>query len=349
MDGTREMRDLDVQPEQGLVQGRVASLRNLGSFSPSRGGIWNPGSLNLTALSATVKPCQVSAHSVYFMAVKRSKSLVKQGRSLTESGELLPWELLYAEWLVRLQTRPSVDVQIASATELAREAGVLKDDGYITEQDLKRARLRKTWKRYFADLKSEGMRKARRMLVEHAPQYADAHIWSLHQARKYGDYKAASLIVHHTGKSGEDERGSSALRGAADTMVALKPGGAGMRFTCEKQKDAAEFKPWDLHLVESGASCAIEVGTDRGTDDSQMSPAEVEILAAVPAAFGTDWTSATKVREVSDAPKTSHYRALNRLVQRSFLEVEAPTKTRRIYRVTEAGRTALEGVPNGPN
>ena len=129
------------------------------------------------------------------MTVKRSKSLVKKGRSLTESGELLPWELLYAEWLVRLQTRPSIDVQMAAATELAREAGVIDEDSYISEQDLKRARLRKTWKRYFTDLKSEGMRKARRMLVEHAPQYADAHIWSLSQARKFGDYKATAAIA----------------------------------------------------------------------------------------------------------------------------------------------------------
>lgn len=153
------------------------------------------GSLNLTPSSAPVKPCKVSPHSLYFMAVKRSKSLVEKGRSLTESGELLPWELLYAEWLVRLQKRPSIDVQIAAATELAREAGVIGDDDYIEELDLKRARLRKTWKRYFADLKSEGMRKARRMLVEHAPQYADAHIWSLHQARKFGDYKATAVIA----------------------------------------------------------------------------------------------------------------------------------------------------------
>ncbi len=57
----------------------------------------NMGILNLIARAVSVKPCQVSAHSLYFMAVKRSKSLVKQGRSLTESGELLPWELLYAE------------------------------------------------------------------------------------------------------------------------------------------------------------------------------------------------------------------------------------------------------------
>ena len=79
--------------------------------------------------------------------------------------------------------------------DLAREAGVLGEDDYLTPLDLKRARLRKTWKRYYTDLQSTGMKKARRMLVEHAPQYADAHIWSLWQARRHGDYKATAAIA----------------------------------------------------------------------------------------------------------------------------------------------------------
>lgn len=137
----------------------------------------------------------MSTHSLYFMHVKRSKSLVRKGRSLTESGELLPWELLFAEWIVRLPTRPSISVQEAAATELAREAGVIGPDDYITHADIKRAKLRKTFRRYITDLQSAGMKKARRMLVEHAPQYADAHIWSLHQARKHGDYKATAAIA----------------------------------------------------------------------------------------------------------------------------------------------------------
>lgn len=40
-------------------------------------------------------------------------------------------------------------------------------------------------------------------------------------------YETNSLVVHHTGKDGEGERGSSALRGAADAMLALKPDGPG--------------------------------------------------------------------------------------------------------------------------
>jgi hypothetical protein len=57
-------------------------------------------------------------------------------------------------------------------------------------------------------------------------------------------HQAARLFVHHTGKNGEEERGSSALRGAADTLLALKPYEPGLRLTCEKAKDSEAFEPW---------------------------------------------------------------------------------------------------------
>ena len=55
---------------------------------------------------------------------------------------------------------------------------------------------------------------------------------------------AAALIVHHTGKGGQNarvndvERGSSALRGAADTMLLLTKTGDALTLICNKQKDS---------------------------------------------------------------------------------------------------------------
>lgn len=71
---------------------------------------------------------------------------------------------------------------------------------------------------------------------------------------------AARLIVHHTGKNGEDERGSSALRGAADVMHALRPDGGGLRLECVKSKDAEPYHPWRLRLEPADESCVIAVG-----------------------------------------------------------------------------------------
>jgi hypothetical protein len=69
---------------------------------------------------------------------------------------------------------------------------------------------------------------------------------------------AAIIAVHHTGKgAGDIERGSSALRGAADTMLLVRGDDGRITLTCEKQKDAAPFTAteWCLQPVEGTASC----------------------------------------------------------------------------------------------
>ena len=151
---------------------------------------------------------------------------------------------------------------------------------------------------------------------------------------------AALLIVHHTGKNGDLERGSSALRGAADTMMSLKPEGAGFKLTCEKQKEAAEFEPWRFHLEEKSQSCVIRLGGDLGRLSSQGQ----RVLEAVSASFGTDWVSATKVLGATEVPKSSLYRSLNELVERGSMEERPVGKQQKEYRV----KPDLTTVPDRP-
>lgn len=74
------------------------------------------------------------------------------------------------------------------------------------------------------------------------------------------------MVVHHTRLAGDRERGNTAFRGAADTMIALerikgtRPGVHGLVLTCNKQKDAEEFEPIKLRLVtvEGTDSCVIQ-------------------------------------------------------------------------------------------
>jgi hypothetical protein len=73
------------------------------------------------------------------------------------------------------------------------------------------------------------------------------------------------LVVHHAGKDTKrGERGSTALRGAADTMMRLASAKAGSRLTlrCDKQKDGEEFREIRLslkvvNLPLGGTSCVI--------------------------------------------------------------------------------------------
>lgn len=155
------------------------------------------------------------------------------------------------------------------------------------------------------------------------------------------DVGATALVIHHTGKNGEDERGSSALRGAADLMHSLKPDGAGIRLECVKAKDWAPEDSWQLHLSEVAESCVLRVGTQPG----QMAPSEVQLLRESHDAFGTAWASATALKEASTLTKTSFYRSAKQLAERGFFEKEELGRGVR-YRVTEDGVAEL--VPASP-
>lgn len=77
------------------------------------------------------------------------------------------------------------------------------------------------------------------------------------------EFGCTILLVHHGTKTDEQvERGSSALRGAADTMICLSGAVQSLMLTCEKQKDAQEFDPIYLrletvHLEGEESSCVL--------------------------------------------------------------------------------------------
>jgi hypothetical protein len=68
---------------------------------------------------------------------------------------------------------------------------------------------------------------------------------------------ATVLIVHHTGKVGQVERGNSALRAAVDTMIAVTAEDTVIKMQCDKQKDAEEFTTIYATRVPLGDSCII--------------------------------------------------------------------------------------------
>jgi hypothetical protein len=154
-------------------------------------------------------------------------------------------------------------------------------------------------------------------------------------------YSAARLIVHHTGKSGDDERGSSALRGASDTMISLKPDNASLRLVCDKQKDAEEFDRWTLHLQPTAESCVIGCGTHSGA----IGPAERNFLEAVSASFGTGWATATAMAQTFTGARATYYRLRKALIDGGYLEVEDDSRTPRC-RITTIGQKRVSPSPN---
>lgn len=101
------------------------------------------------------------------------------------------------------------------------------------------------------------------------------------------EFGCTVLLVHHGTKTDEQvERGSSALRGAADTMICLSGAVQSLQLTCEKQKDAAEFDPIYLRLetvwLEDGeSSCVLLPLKTKPAQDKQEAArmAIVEIIS----------------------------------------------------------------------
>jgi hypothetical protein len=77
------------------------------------------------------------------------------------------------------------------------------------------------------------------------------------------DHNCSSLVLHHSNKSGSGERGSSAIRGAADATWEIIPASPGSEFGrggqafCRKMKDAEPPSPVLFQLRSSGESAVV--------------------------------------------------------------------------------------------
>jgi hypothetical protein len=80
------------------------------------------------------------------------------------------------------------------------------------------------------------------------------------------DLGFAVLLIHHTRKDGSIERGSSALRGAADVMIECKKTGQIVVATCVKMKDAEPFADINIGLEK------VDLGDGRSSLVAGIAP-----------------------------------------------------------------------------
>ena len=130
---------------------------------------------------------------------------------------------------------------------------------------------------------------------------------------------AAVLLVHHTGKKGDEERGSSALRASADAMFSVsQKGGRVIRISNDKQKDAEACPPIHVRLQqvrlagEASGTTSCVVVTAEGTTGGQnpLSPSEQRALRVLRGvregtASSAEWRAAIAAETGSGvSPKT---------------------------------------------
>lgn len=108
----------------------------------------------------------------------------------------------------------------------------------------------------------------------------------------------ATMLVHHTGKNGETERGATALRGAADCMIHIKrksDTGTTATMICSKLKDGEQWKDqtFDLHTVDGCNSVCVlwDEPSDGTASKGQKAEDKAAILAEMDRYAGTRFTS----------------------------------------------------------
>jgi RecA/RadA recombinase len=152
--------------------------------------------------------------------------------------------------------------------------------------------------------------------------------------------QAAVMVVHHSGlASQERERGSTALRGAADVMIRVSKKKNLITVENNKQKDDEQFEPVKMQLQQvviaggSRTSCVLvpQKGNARVEDDVMPGHLRSTLTALGSLLDGTatrrQWTDAAKL---PDRTLDSHRQEL---VERGYVE----EVKRGVYRVMNKG------------
>lgn len=158
---------------------------------------------------------------------------------------------------------------------------------------------------------------------------------------------ATVLLIHHVGKKGgRHERGSSALRGAADTMMFLSKRSTGLTFECTKQKDAVEFKAIPLRLnavkLEDGkSSCVLVKGEpELKFKKDLLSKTQKTALMSLDG-FGDDGATSGEWRNASGLTNETFYRASRQLRELGLVERPGEKSKGEKYTLTPEGRYAV--------
>jgi hypothetical protein len=155
---------------------------------------------------------------------------------------------------------------------------------------------------------------------------------------------AAVLVVHHTGKNRSGERGSSALRGGADSMIELSNDDGLIGITCAKSKDNEPFKTRYMRLVtvatrDGRESCVLLLAervlvTNRLTDSQQRA---LDVLSWE--TFVKAGCSARILAEQARIASGSIYRVLNALMRLGYVTQASRGEP---YFISEQGQAALK-------
>ncbi len=163
--------------------------------------------------------------------------------------------------------------------------------------------------------------------------------------------QATVLVVHHTGKDPRrGDRGSTALRAAADTMMELAGSSPkALTLKCEKHKDWEPFDKINLRLLGVAlgggeTSCVIAARkAGPSSEETGGNESDAKALDAL-GQFGSDGAAYKQWLEASSLPESTFKLARKRLVR--FGSVQKKGNRYRIANTNEGqGQGQVESQP----
>ena len=122
-------------------------------------------------------------------------------------------------------------------------------------------------------------------------------------AQRWWDTRGVTVtIVHHTNAGGSRERGHSAMRGAADFMIAMNPTDDLIAVEINKNRNGATGETFNLRLVPApeGNGCVLRLASDVLTE-STLTTAQAKVYAMLRDNFAADgatksqWIATTRI------------------------------------------------------
>lgn len=149
-------------------------------------------------------------------------------------------------------------------------------------------------------------------------------------------YGATVLLLHHLTKKTGQLRGSSAMKGATETVIRLeKAKGGAVRVECERQKDDAPFEPFLMKWQEvPEVNSAVLAMTTENAKAGLAKPKREVLMRLV--SFPNGATSNEWRLKVADIPKRSFYNYRDDLESGGFVRLQDE-----IYTLTELGASAI--------
>jgi archaellum biogenesis ATPase FlaH len=159
--------------------------------------------------------------------------------------------------------------------------------------------------------------------------------------------KCAVLLVHHTGKNAVSERGSSALRGNADSMIRISSCDDLVLIENTKAKDFEPFEKQYMQLkpVDIGADTSlVPVPCDRLEGDKRtFSRLQRDLVSVLALETCLNGITLRELAELTGAPLSTLHRAVSKLIKGGYVQ-----RCPKGYQLSASGIALAKGDPRDP-